>query len=46
MTNIKIYDTDAEALEKIADANDTTVAEIIELLMDYASDMIKDNKLN
>lgn len=43
MTNIVIYDIEAEQLHKIADANDTTVAEIVEMLMDYAEEMKKDN---
>ena len=30
MTKITVYDVEAEQLEKIADANDTNVAEIIE----------------
>ena len=46
MTKITVYDIEAEALEKIADANDTTVAEIVEMLMAYAEEMRKDNKLN
>lgn len=45
MTNIAIYDTDAENIEKIADANNMTIAEVIELLMDYSDEMIKDNNL-
>lgn len=39
MTNITVYDIEAEDLEKIADANDTNVAEIINMLMDYVEDM-------
>lgn len=45
MMNIAVYDIEAEQLEKIADANDTTVAEVIEMLMDYAEEMKKDNGL-
>lgn len=45
MMNITVYDIEAEQLEKIADANDTTVAEIVEMLMDYAEEMKKDNGL-
>lgn len=33
MTKITVYDVEAEQLEKIADANDTNVAEIIEAIM-------------
>jgi hypothetical protein len=46
MTNITVYDIEAEQLHKIADANDTTVAEIVEMLMDYAEEMKRDNGLN
>lgn len=45
MTKITVYDIEAEELEKIADVNDTTVAEVIEMLMDYAEEMKKDNEL-
>lgn len=45
MMNITVYDIEAEQLEKIADANDTTVAEVIEMLMDYSEEMKKDNGL-
>lgn len=46
MTKITVYDIEAEELEKIADANNTTVAEVVEMLMAYAEEMRKDNKLN
>ena len=46
MKNILAYDIEAEELEKIADANDTTIAEIVCMLMDYAEDMKVDNELN
>lgn len=45
MTTIKVYDIEATELEKIADANDTTVAEVVEMLMEYAEEMKKDNGL-
>lgn len=45
MTKITVYDIEAEELEKIAYVNDTTVAEVIEMLMDYAEEMKKDNEL-
>lgn len=45
MTNILIYDIEAEELEKIADANDTTVAEVVEMLMEYAEEMRRNNNL-
>ena len=46
MTRILIYDIEAEALEKIADANDMAVAEVVEMLMEYAEEMKKNNNLN
>ena len=39
MTSITVYDIEAKDLEMIADANDTNVAEIINMLMDYVEDM-------
>ena len=45
MTNILVYDIEAEELEKIADANDISVADIVEMLMAYAEEMKKDNNL-
>ena len=45
MTNITVYDIEATELEKIADANDTTVAEVVEMLMEYAWKMRIDNGL-
>ena len=46
MQKILVYDIEAEALGKIADANDTTVAEVVETLMEYAEEMKKNNNLN
>lgn len=46
MTKILVYDIEAEALEKIADANNTTVAEVVEMLMEYADEMKQNNNLN
>lgn len=45
MTKILVYDIEASELEKIADANDTTVAEVVEMLMEYAEEMKRNNKL-
>lgn len=45
MTNITVYDIEAKELERIADANDTTIAEVVEMLMDYVEEMKKDNGL-
>ena len=46
MTRITIYDIEAEALEKIADVNNTTVADVVEMLMAYVEEMKKDNGLH
>jgi hypothetical protein len=45
MTKILVYDIEAEELEKIADANDISVADVVEMLMAYAEEMKKDNNL-
>ena len=45
MTKVLVYDVEAEDLEKIADANDISVAEVVEMLMSYAEEMKKDNNL-
>ena len=38
MTSIKVYDVEAEKLIELADAETTTVAEIMEDLMEFAKD--------
>ena len=45
MQKITVYDIEAEQLEKIADDNDTNVAEIVEMLFQYVEDMKRDNNL-
>ena len=45
MTKILVYDVEADDLEKIADANDISTAEVVEMLMAYAEEMKKDNNL-
>lgn len=45
MQKILVYDIEANELEKIADANDTTIAEVVEMLMEYAEEMKKNNNL-
>ncbi len=45
MTKVLVYDVEAEDLEKIADTNDISVAEVVEMLMAYAEEMKKDNNL-
>ncbi len=39
MTNITVYDDTAEKLEEIAEKNDTSVAEVIDMLMEYADEL-------
>lgn len=46
MTNILVYNIEAEEIEKIADVNNMTIADVMEMLMDYAEEMRKDNGLN
>jgi hypothetical protein len=46
MKQIQVYDIEAEELEKIADVNDTSVAEVVYMLMEYAEEMKKNNGLN
>jgi hypothetical protein len=46
MTNIAVYDIEADELARIADANDTTIAEVVEMLMSYAEEMKRANGLN
>ena len=46
MTNITVYDIEAEVLEDIAETNDTSVAEVVGMLIEYVEEMKKDNKLN
>ena len=45
MTKVLVYDIEAEDLEKIADTNDISVADVVEMLMAYAEEMKKDNDL-
>lgn len=45
MKNIMVYDIEAKELERIADVNDTTIAEVVEMLMDYVNEMKKDCNL-
>jgi hypothetical protein len=43
MKTISVYDIEAEKLEEFADRNDTTIAEVIEALMDYIDEVKFDN---
>lgn len=45
MRNITVYDIDECELNKIANDNDTSVAEIVEMLMFYVEEMKEDNGL-
>lgn len=39
MRQISVYDTEAEAIERICEDNDVTEAELIEELMDYIDEI-------
>ena len=39
MKKICVYDTEAEAIERICEDNDVTEAELIEMLMDYIDEI-------
>ena len=39
MEKITVYDIEAEELERIADENDTCVAEVVEALMQYVDEV-------
>lgn len=43
MTEICVYDTEAEAIQRICEDNDVTEAELIEMLMDYINEVKADN---
>ena len=45
MKYILVYDIEADELEKIADVNNTTVAEVVEMLMECTEEMKKANNL-
>lgn len=38
MKNLNVYDIEAEDIEKIAEENDVTIAEVVEALMDAVRD--------
>ena len=48
MTNILVYDIEAEELEKLAEENDTTVAELVCEMVEYIQKTLaeKGNKSN
>lgn len=43
MTRISAYDIEAELIERIADENDTTTAEVIEALCEYLEEVKENN---
>ena len=43
MTRISAYDIEADLIEKVADENDTTTAEVIEALCEYLEEAKQDN---
>lgn len=44
MTTITVYDDTYQRLDKLAEDLDVTIAEVIDTLMDYESDIRTDNK--
>lgn len=45
MKKILVYDTEEELIEKIAEDNDITAAEVVEMLIDYVDEMKRANNL-
>ena len=45
MTQIFVYDVSAEVLENMAEANDTTVAELVEMFLDFTEEVKENNGL-
>lgn len=45
MTSIRVFDVEADKIEKIAYDNHLTAADIVEMLMDYVDEMKEDNGL-
>lgn len=45
MTNILVYDTDAEIMENLAIQNDLSVAEIMEMFMEKIEEIKVENDL-
>lgn len=45
MTNVTVYDCNARDLEQVADKNDISVAEVLDMLMEYLVEMKEDNGL-
>lgn len=47
MTNVRIYDTDYELLDKIAENNDMNIADVVGLLVEYVDEeFLRENNLN
>ncbi len=45
MKSINVYDTEADKLEIIAEKNDISVAEIVEMLMEHIEEVIEEEFL-
>ena len=45
MKEIRVYDIEAERLEELAEKNDMTIAELVEMLMEYEEEMLSDHDL-
>ena len=45
MKEIRVYDIEAERLEELAEKNDMTIAELVEMFMEYEEEMLSDHDL-
>jgi len=45
MTSINVFQFEADLIWSVADKNDMTAAEVVEMLCDYMEDMCRDNHL-
>lgn len=45
MKGLAVYDIEFDAIEKLAEDNDTTTAEIVEMLLCYVEDMKREFNL-
>lgn len=44
MTNILVYDYEAKEIEKIADANDISIAGVVEEMLEYFQQALNEDK--
>lgn len=45
MKTITVYDNDADVIDHLAQKNDMTTAEIVEILLEYKDEMCAENDL-